>query len=125
MATLPQTLTITYPQDAQLDLNTKVWFAHWINDQRGWVGNVIWNCPVGIYRGREVLGDLGDVRGKCSNTIPEWHKRNLVTLKHVTNLFFYKGRAKAENIPQTKVQAVCISMALDAILFRVILPATC
>ncbi len=50
---------------------------HWINDQRGRVGNVLWNCPGGISRGREVLRDLGDVRGKCPDTVPEWHKRNL------------------------------------------------
>jgi len=23
---------------------------------------------------------LGDVRGQCPDTVPEWHKRNLVTL---------------------------------------------
>src|SRR6218665_1814769 len=81
MTTLTQTLTLTYPQDAQLDLNKKVWFVHWINDQRGRVGNVIWNCSGGISRGRKMLEDLGDVRGKCSDTVPEWHMRNLVTLE--------------------------------------------
>jgi len=34
----------------------------------------------GISRGREVLRDLEDVRGKWPDTVPEWHKRNLVTL---------------------------------------------
>src|SRR6218665_2393092 len=63
-------MTLTYPQDAQLEFNKKVWFVHWINDQRGWVGNVIWNCPGGISRGREVLEDLGDVRGSLNVRIP-------------------------------------------------------
>ena len=55
---------------------------HWINDQRVLAGNVLWNCPGGLPRGRElreVLGALGDVQGKCPDTVPEWQKRNLVT----------------------------------------------
>ena len=67
MTTLIQTLTLTYPQDARV-----------------LAGNVLWNYPGGQSRGRElreVLWALGDVRGKCSDTIPEWHMRNLVTLE--------------------------------------------
>ena len=87
MMTLTQTLTLTYPQGAQLDLNKKVWFLHWINDQRGRVGNVIWNCSGGISRGRELWRDLEDVRGKWPDTVPEWHKRNLVTLAIASSLY--------------------------------------
>src|SRR6218665_2876024 len=53
---------------------------HWFNYQRGWVGNDRGNCPGGTSRGSEVFGYLGDVRDKCPDTVPEWHKRNLVTL---------------------------------------------
>ena len=44
---------------------------HWITAQWGW------DMSLEIVLEMEVLGD---VRGKCLDTIPEWRKRNLVTL---------------------------------------------
>jgi len=31
-------------------------FVYWINDQQGWVGNVLGNYPGGMSKEREVLG---------------------------------------------------------------------
>src|SRR6218665_939741 len=79
MTTLTQTLTLTYPQDAQLDLNTKVYSLC-----TGLTG-VCGKCPLELswrnIQGREVLRDLGHVRGKWPDTVPEWQKINLVTLQ--------------------------------------------
>src|SRR6218665_1006076 len=41
------------------------------------------NCPGGMSRGREMLGD---VRGQCPDTVQEWHKRNLVTLVYINSV---------------------------------------
>ena len=40
-----------------------------------------WEMSLGIVL-EEFQGEgmLGDVRGQCPDTVPEWHKRNLVTL---------------------------------------------
>jgi len=62
-----------------------------INDLRE-VGNVPGNCPGGMSRGREMLGD---VRGQCLDTVPEWHKRNLVTL-----IVYSKGLQLADRGPK-------------------------
>jgi len=69
MRTLTQTLTITYPHNAQ---TTKDQFEQWVTDQLG-VGNVLG------WRNVQREGSVGDVRGKCPDTVPEWHTRNLVT----------------------------------------------
>ena len=77
MTTLTQTLTLTYPQDAQLDLNTGVYSLC----TGLMINGSVWGMSFGIVLEEyPVLRDLGDVRGKWSDTVPEWQKINLVTL---------------------------------------------
>ena len=56
--TLAQTLILTYPRDTQRPQYKGIIIClHWVTDQRG-MGNVFGNCPAGMYRRMEVLGDI-------------------------------------------------------------------
>src|SRR6218665_3817046 len=76
-----------------LDLNVPsgrpsiFYFEHWIKDHCGWVAKILGNYPAGMSMGWKVLGDA---RGKCKDTVPEWHKRNLVTLVPLFRRFCQK-----------------------------------
>ena len=41
-------------------------------------------------------GNVGGVRGQCPDTVPEWHKRNLVTLGGGVGVYYMLCNRKVE-----------------------------